>query len=437
MSDNFLTTSKTPSSSNSSDNVVRKGRPHCIVRHQSASVPIYAGEVHGKIRYTLAFYLDGKRKRRMFTDLDEAKHEAKLVAQKIQRGLQATNDLRPAERESYLVAQRRLKDLDVPLVSAVEEYAVCRERLQDVPLLAVVEDYLRRANGVAIGIGVPQVVEELIAAKEQDGISDRYRLQLRSTLGLFREAFPGPIMHVKSEQIDRWLREGNLAPVTRNNRLTVLRLLFNFAKQRSYLPRSEVTEAECVSKVKPGATETRIFKPEDFSKLLFAAPLRLIPLLALGGFSGLRAAELSRLDWKAVDLQRRVIELRAGQAKTASRRVIPISDNLALWLGLAERVGRVIPDQDLFRQATALARKLEIEWPRNILRHSFISYRVAETQDVNQVALEAGNSPAIIFKHYRELVDGDAAKEWFSIEPPEGWKPPMAKWDRRARKLQG
>jgi len=43
-------------------------------------------------------------------------------------------------------------------------------------------------------------------------------------------------------------------------------------------------------------------------------------------------------------------------------------------------------------------------WKRNAMRHSYISYRVAETQKVAQVALEAGNSPQMIFQHYRELV---------------------------------
>ena len=41
-----------------------------------------------------------------------------------------------------------------------------------------------------------------------------------------------------------------------------------------------------------------------------------------------------------------------------------------------------------------------------------------------QVALEAGNSPDIIFKHYRELVTEEAAADWFSIRPPENWSPP-------------
>jgi hypothetical protein len=33
------------------------------------------------------------------------------------------------------------------------------------------------------------------------------------------------------------------------------------------------------------------------------------------------------------------------------------------------------------------------------------------------VALEAGNSPEMIFEHYRELVQPKQAKEWFGIVP--------------------
>lgn len=56
-------------------------------------------------------------------------------------------------------------------------------------------------------------------------------------------------------------------------------------------------------------------------------------------------------------------------------------------------------------------------WKHNALRHSFISYRVADIENVAQVALEAGNSPQMIFKHYRELVRPVDAKMWFSIAP--------------------
>ena len=50
-------------------------------------------------------------------------------------------------------------------------------------------------------------------------------------------------------------------------------------------------------------------------------------------------------------------------------------------------------------------------------RHSFISYRTAETRDVARVADECGNSVGIIKKHYRELVTTAAAKQFFAIRP--------------------
>ena len=61
---------------------------------------------------------------------------------------------------------------------------------------------------------------------------------------------------------------------------------------------------------------------------------------------------------------------------------------------------------------------------------------LAVVQDASQVALEAGNSPAIIAKHYRELVTGQDADQWFSIEPPEGWQAPLVQWNRAQRELR-
>jgi len=37
--------------------------------------------------------------------------------------------------------------------------------------------------------------------------------------------------------------------------------------------------------------------------------------------------------------------------------------------------------------------------------------------DTARVALEAGNSPEVIFAHYREQVTPEAAKAWFNVKP--------------------
>ena len=60
----------------------------------------------------------------------------------------------------------------------------------------------------------------------------------------------------------------------------------------------------------------------------------------------------------------------------------------------------------------------------NALRHSFISYRLAKTNDENLTAVEAGNSPAMIHQSYRQIKDHtgrvitpELADAWFGIEP--------------------
>lgn len=398
----------------------RKG-PVARIKHGSAIVPIYAGKVHGKDRFTVTFYLNGQRMRRTFGSLPAAREEAARAAQKIQEGFAYTNDIRPHEREAFLVARRIADEVNVPLLSAIQEYAECRRRLGNVTVLAAVDEFLRHTRDVKLGVKLPDVAREFLEAKAQDNVSRVYHKQLSQTLAHFAHAFPGEILPIRSTDIDQWLRKRKASPATRNSNLRCLKVFFSFAKTRSYLPKGEPHAAEQLAMVKTGETKTEIFTPQDFARLLNAAPQHLLGLLVIGGFAGLRAAEIERLDWSAVDLERRIIVLRAGQTKTASRRIVPLADNLAAWLAPLSREGKVVHSREDFREVNELARHIGIQWPHNGLRHSYVSYRLAMIEDVSKVALEAGNSPAIIFKHYRELVTRDAAQQWFSIAPPEGW----------------
>jgi hypothetical protein len=54
-------------------------------------------------------------------------------------------------------------------------------------------------------------------------------------------------------------------------------------------------------------------------------------------------------------------------------------------------------------------------------------------KSADQVALEAGNSPSIIFKHYRELTTPEVAKKWFGIMPKVGQWEKTFRYDRRTR----
>jgi hypothetical protein len=140
--------------------------------------------------------------------------------------------------------------------------------------------------------------------------------------------------------------------------------------------------------------------------------------VAIGLFAGLRRSELCALDWSEIDLAAAHIEVKGIKAKTRQRRLVTISDNLAEWLRpYSQGSGPVAFNVDLFGEKLRhLVQgrpktnydpgRLAIiaEWPHNALRHSFGSYLFAKCENENLTAAEMGNSPAMVFKHYRALV---------------------------------
>ena len=66
----------------------------------------------------------------------------------------------------------------------------------------------------------------------------------------------------------------------------------------------------------------------------------------------------------------------------------------------------------------SLIRKSIVDnWPHNALRHSFGSYHYAQYRDENRTAAEMGNSPAVVFRHYRALVKREAADAFWMLRP--------------------
>jgi integrase len=413
----------------------KKAGPFFKVKFGSAVVPIYRTESKGRVRFTVSFYRDGKRMRKMFNSLEEAKKEALFVAQRIQSGMQHVTDLKPHERDTFKAAEAMLEKLGIPLYAAVEDYVRARTVAGNESLSVMATEYGKMFGKIVRRATVPEVVAELLKIREQDGASTAYLGQLRTTLNRFATKFAGPIIEVTGPDVDAWLRSLEITATTRNSMLRCIKVLFSFAKAQNYLPDEKHTAVEQIPQVRVKLDDVTLFSPEEMTKLLHHAPPDLIPILAIGAFAGIRMAELERLDWKAVDLERKFIEVRASQAKTASRRIIPISDNLAAWLTPLERKGKIVRTKELQTHVPALARALKIDWPRNVLRDSFISYRIAIIQSADQVALEAGNSPSIIFKHYRELTTPAVAEKWFSILPKEGQWENTFRYDRKKKRV--
>ncbi len=58
----------------------KQGKPVATVKHGSIAVPIYRSTCRGRVRFTVAFYLNGRRQRLTFGSLDTAKEEARHIA---------------------------------------------------------------------------------------------------------------------------------------------------------------------------------------------------------------------------------------------------------------------------------------------------------------------------------------------------------------------
>src|SRR5260370_34869215 len=149
--------------------------------------------------------------------------------------------------------------------------------------------------------------------------------------------------------------------------------------------------------------------------MLAAAAPDVIPTFAIGAFAGIRTAELLRLEWSDIEIERGFINVAAKKSKTAQRRVIQMQPNLCAWLapyqGRTGPVGHHRNERTLHRAWNALLPAAGIETlPTNGLRHSFASYHLAKFQNANALACDMGHtSTKLIYSTYREVVTPDEA----------------------------
>ena len=128
-------------------------------------------------------------------------------------------------------------------------------------------------------------------------------------------------------------------------------------------------------------------------------------------------AELIRLEWGDINFERGHIIIGKEKSKTATRRLVPVQQNLMQWLApYRGQTGRLFAGLHVPDRIIGFA-KQHVKWHSNALRHSYATYRLAQTHDAARVALEMGNSPQMLFSNYRELADEHDAGAWFSIAP--------------------
>ena len=386
------------------------------IKAGSVTVKIYRTVNRGRPMFTASYHEAGGRRLRQFADLADARREAKIIAGQLSAGQGAALELTGKDRDIYLFAVSKLKQLQIPLNVAVEEFVAAKKI--GVPLLAAAKFYHETHSTKLPEKTVSDVVAEFLAAKKSDGRSVRYLQDCKARLERFSRDCKVNLRDVRTQELDAWLRGRKLSPRTRNNFRTVICSLFSFARDAGCLVKGKPTEAETTAVAKQNEGDIVIFTPEEFSKLLNAADAHLLPFLVFGGMAGLRSAEILRLKWENVNWGEGVIEIQGKVAKTGTRRLAPLVPAAAEWLRDFKAVrGPVIGAIKLYERLEKLSESAEVPWKQNALRHSFCSYRMATLKDAPRVSYEAGNSVRIIQRHYDKVVTESQGKAWFSIMP--------------------
>jgi integrase len=280
-------------------------------------------------------------------------------------------------------------------------------------------------------ITVAEAVVQFIDYKKTR-VGERQLANLTDQLKRFAQDHgTSPLSSITTAEVEKWLSSLRnrrnpqklaetpfLSPISRNHHRAALHAFFAYASApaRALCPMNPLAHLE---PEKVTTSEPKAYSPQSVARIMQTAldqKPELVPVLALGMFSGLRVSEAINADLSKLPKGK-------GEFRTTGKtgpRMAPFTESAAAWIKAQPRrtgqawtqSARALVDhmQELFTLA-------KVEQIDNGARHSFISYRTAETRDVARVADECGNSVATIKNHYRQLVTSEAATKYFAIRP--------------------
>ena len=244
----------------------------------------------------------------------------------------------------------------------------------------------------------------------------------------------------------KWLDGQPGGPTNYNNYRRHLSIFFGWAVKKGKLQRNPCAQIEERRKKRSEEQESEIITPEEFRSLLLVAQGSLAGVsederwspgllagVALQGFCGIRAKEMTRLEWKAVNFEEGQVLVSKGQGKTRKGRLIPLPEACRSWLKeFAGKSGPVVPSEyqkkvsglrAIMRSPSQATRSapgfVPSEMPDNCLRHSFATYHLALHKSEALTSRLMGNSPGVLRDNYEALVlrAPRLAPEWFTVKP--------------------
>ena len=275
---------------------------------------------------------------------------------------------------------------------------------------------------------VGEVIDELIAQKEQVGRSPNHIDDLKIKLGTFREYIKDDtiIGDITSDQIQSYIyvAQNGLSGLSKANHIRILKLLFNFAIGKGY---TSVNPVKKIDKPTFKFAAPKVMSPEDFTVLLNHCYKNKwydrLAIFVLEGFCGIRVEEATRMQWKDIDLTEKVVKLDADNAKGPRWRHNIIPENAMKWFLAFEDKrlsARPIIGENWKTLIRSAIHSAKVNHPKNCIRHSFASFALKagwKPEDVSNY-MGHGGSLKTLNKSYRNVTPNlETSQKWWAIVP--------------------
>lgn len=302
------------------------------------------------------------------------------------------------------------------------------------------ENYIKAGHGKLDRTSVAVAVARFLAGHEKSAVLYRGGMRKELAAGVVRFGTVS-VCDVDADMLESFvsrLNEDGTEPGARyfNNRLATWKTFLNRCRQWGMLLREEAHAGEVIKRRKEADRVPEIWGIDQGARILktvAAEENESLNYLVTGCWMGLRPFEMRRVTASMWDWEQGYLNVGAHVAmKTMQQRFVPIPANVRELLyermtapvrywganspqgrRIAKHIVRV--DDQAFVAKLLRAKGLITEWPQDVMRHSYISYRLAQGHGRGQVAEWAGNSESEIRKSYRRPLRKEDGDRWFEV----------------------
>lgn len=367
----------------------------------------------GEIVFRVSGYLCGQRVRKNFATRAEAEAEKQVLNVK---ALQGDTDVR--------TAVTRLTDEQLHEAEAAFRRLGERPKLS---LLAYLDFAIATYKAPDQLKALTEAVAEYVAIKREAYartlLSERQLRSIENELEVLKKKYPkGPVSQFTPAMLVPHLERGKHSLKTYNNHRGILSTFFKFAFQKDWVVTNPI-EKTPHHRINHRRGSAVTISAEKAAKLMEFVETyeggEMVPYFAICLFAGVRPCirfgEIAKVQRESVNLETGTIHIEPEVSKVRMKRLVTIQPNLAAWLTIYPIQKFPIIPPNAVNMHRRICKKFGLS--HDVLRHTFISMFVAKFRSMGEAALQAGNSEAIIRKHYLDLKSAAEAEQFFSILP--------------------